>query len=244
VIDLLISAVLVAPTLLAATMYIAKRLATFDLELRTLREEARLRHLRASNRMRSFAQAQLSTFDHDRANTHQRAPAVRIKVNQEIDCSSALIDPSVRARAEHILKSLADITAKDLAEHELFANSGTLPREAHDEFATNRSGIARTVALTRDRWRRRQLDRLLCARANQQTQAVIAEVPLWALALLGGEEAKRYAQEWAAHLRQRIDEGELRAARVDRRRLARRAIVMAVTRRVHGAHAHRRTPHS
>ena len=51
--DTLISAVLAAPAFLATVMYIVKRVAAFDLELRTHREEAQLRYLRASHRRRS-----------------------------------------------------------------------------------------------------------------------------------------------------------------------------------------------
>src|SRR4051794_23636886 len=45
------------------------------------------------------------------------------------------------------------------------------------------------------------------------------DVPSWVLALLSYQDAERYAKEWAAHLHQRVREGEIREARVDRRSL-------------------------
>jgi hypothetical protein len=69
----------------------------------------------------------------------------------------------------------------------------------------------------------------------QRRPPVKADVPIWALALLDEQDAKRYAQEWAAHLHQRVDDGEFREAKIDRQRLARRAIIMALTSRIRKA---------
>lgn len=58
------------------------------------------------------------------------------------------------------------------------------------------------------------------------------DVPKWALGLLAAEDAHRYGWEWGAHLLQLVEEGELRQARRDRRRLAFSAIALAVALRV------------
>jgi hypothetical protein len=58
------------------------------------------------------------------------------------------------------------------------------------------------------------------------------DVPSWALRLMGSDDAQRYTWEWGAHLHQLVEEGELRQARRDRRRLALGAITMAIALRV------------
>lgn len=62
-----------------------------------------------------------------------------------------------------------------------------------------------------------------------ETVAELAALPAWVLALLGPDEGPRYAEEWSAHLHDRIEDGEIHEARVDRRRLTRRALVLALT---------------
>lgn len=57
----------------------------------------------------------------------------------------------------------------------------------------------------------------------------LATLPAWVLALLGPGEGRRYAEEWSAHLHHRIEDGQIHEARVDRRRIARRALVLALT---------------
>ncbi len=54
----------------------------------------------------------------------------------------------------------------------------------------------------------------------------------WALRLLDPVDAERYALEWAAHLHERICDGEIREARVDRRRLVRHALLRAALQRL------------
>ncbi len=52
------------------------------------------------------------------------------------------------------------------------------------------------------------------------------------LKLMPPTDAQRYAWEWSAHLLQLIEEGQIRQARRDRRRLALTAIALAVVLRV------------
>jgi hypothetical protein len=59
-----------------------------------------------------------------------------------------------------------------------------------------------------------------------------SDVPRWALGLLASEDAERYRIEWGAHLHQLVEDGELRQARRDRRRLAIGAVTLAVALRV------------
>ena len=61
---------------------------------------------------------------------------------------------------------------------------------------------------------------------------VRTDIPTWMLGLMAGEDAQRYAQEWGAHLHQMINEGKIREARRDRRRLAIAAITLTVALRV------------
>ncbi len=61
------------------------------------------------------------------------------------------------------------------------------------------------------------------------------KMPPWAFSLMTAKDAQRYAWEWGAHLHQLIEEGELRQARRDRRRLVLAAITLAVALRVRRA---------
>jgi hypothetical protein len=58
------------------------------------------------------------------------------------------------------------------------------------------------------------------------------DLPPWALVLLDPDETERCSREWKAHLIGRLEEGELHAARADRRSFARYALLLAMTRRV------------
>jgi hypothetical protein len=53
---------------------------------------------------------------------------------------------------------------------------------------------------------------------------------MWAFALLDSDDASRCAQEWAAHLHERILDGEQNAARMDRWRFVRFALVLGAVR--------------
>ncbi|MGO9322669.1 MAG: hypothetical protein ACLQBY_17960 [Solirubrobacteraceae bacterium] len=71
--------------------------------------------------------------------------------------------------------------------------------------------------------------------ASRQQQRAFApnasshhKVPNWVLALMPDEDAQRYCQEWGAHLHQLVEEGEIRQARRDRRRLALAAVTLAI----------------
>jgi hypothetical protein len=57
-------------------------------------------------------------------------------------------------------------------------------------------------------------------------------VPSWALSLFTPEDARRYDCEGSAHLHQLVDEGQVVQARIDRRRLALSAIVLAIALRI------------
>ncbi len=61
-------------------------------------------------------------------------------------------------------------------------------------------------------------------------------VPVWALALMDSEDARRYGAEWSAHLGQLIEEGEHKQARKDRRRLMVAGLTIAVVVRVRRLH--------
>jgi hypothetical protein len=90
-------------------------------------------------------------------------------------------------------------------------------------------GSTDTMNRPSDRPSLRRMRRLVTA---QRTHATRANIPIWALGLLAPEDAQRYAWEWGAHLHQLIEEGELRQARIDRRRLALAAVTLAVALRV------------
>jgi|HubBroStandDraft_3_1064219.scaffolds.fasta_scaffold12454_5 hypothetical protein len=57
-------------------------------------------------------------------------------------------------------------------------------------------------------------------------------VPSWAFLLLTSDDAQRYKWEWGDHLRQLIEDDEIKQARIDRRRLARAAIFLAIVLRI------------
>jgi len=65
--------------------------------------------------------------------------------------------------------------------------------------------------------------------------ATTTTVPIWPLALTSPDDATRYAAEWSAHLHERIQEGEIKQARRDRRRLIIAAVTLAVALRVRRA---------
>jgi DNA-binding transcriptional MerR regulator len=69
----------------------------------------------------------------------------------------------------------------------------------------------------------------------QRRNLPVPKIPSWAMRLMASEDAERYTQEWGAHLYQLIEEGELRQARRDRRRLVLAAITLAVALRVRRA---------
>jgi len=126
----------------------------------------------------------------------------------------------------------ADVVIFDSVDHRKLATlEEVLTRRWNWLLAQRDDSTPSTTAL---RLTKRLLPRLM-NKARAEARPVSTDVPIWALALLGSEEAKRYAQEWAAHLDERVREGELREARIDRRRLTRSAIVMAMTTRLRTA---------
>jgi hypothetical protein len=181
--DLLIPVSLGAPAILGAILYAIKRLSAFDLELRTHRQQARLRYIEASD----------ETADHFR----------ELAIYQKVFAKATVADGHGKD-----FEDLARIVRADSVARRLFVTYSTRiePHGAN----TERSALGNRVR---------------------------NDVPLCVLALLTSDDAKRYNQEWAAHLHQRIQDGEIREARIDRRRLIRRAIVMAMTGRVHRARA-------
>jgi hypothetical protein len=70
--------------------------------------------------------------------------------------------------------------------------------------------------------------RSLLPQRPARSRPVRTDIPRWALVCLG-EEAERYAREWAAHLHERVEDGEIREAKRDRRRLVRRAVAMGLS---------------
>jgi hypothetical protein len=179
---LLIPVLLGVPGILGAILYVIKRLSVFDLELRTHRQQARLRYLAVSNETRGQWQA-----------IYQNALAA---------CT------------------VADGYGKDIEDLERIVRADS---------------VARRLFLTD--FARIDPHRVSEGRSGREKGRVRTDVPTCVLALLSIEEAKRYDQEWAAHLHQRVQEGEVREASIDRRRLIRRAIVMAMTKRVRRAGA-------
>jgi len=179
---LLIPVLLGAPGLLGVILYAIKRLSAFDLELRTHRQQARLRYFEASNETRgqwlAIYQNALAAF------------TVADGYGKDIEDLERIV------RADSVARRLfvTDFTRID-------------PHRVSAEWSARGKSRGRT------------------------------DVPTCVLALLSIEEAKRYDQEWAAHLHQRVQEGEVREASIDRRRLIRRAIVMAMTKRVRRAGA-------
>lgn len=75
---------------------------------------------------------------------------------------------------------------------------------------------------SRSRWRRRD-------------RVVRTSVPIWALRLFDPIDVQRYSREWSAHLYQLVEEGDLKRARIDRRRLMYAAIFLALALRVRRA---------
>jgi len=72
--------------------------------------------------------------------------------------------------------------------------------------------------------------------ATQHTfQTPLVVVPAWVLALLSPGEADRCAQEWGAHLHERIQDGQIREARRDRRGFVWRALLLAISSRMQRA---------
>lgn len=59
-------------------------------------------------------------------------------------------------------------------------------------------------------------------------------VPLWTLRLLPPADARRYNLEWAAHLRELLEDGDHKRLRADRRRLGLLAMCLAVVIRARG----------
>lgn len=75
---------------------------------------------------------------------------------------------------------------------------------------------------SKPRWRRRD-------------RGVRTSVPTWALQLFDPIDVQRYSQEWNAHLYQLVEEGDLKQARIDRRRLVYAAVFLALALRVRRA---------
>jgi hypothetical protein len=72
-------------------------------------------------------------------------------------------------------------------------------------------------------------------RARVDEALKLYDLPPWALMLLDPDEAERCSREWKAHLIGRLEEGELHAARADRRSFGRYALLLAMTRCVRRA---------
>jgi chemotaxis regulatin CheY-phosphate phosphatase CheZ len=70
------------------------------------------------------------------------------------------------------------------------------------------------------------------ARRTTEAGELRIAMPAVLLAMLRPEDAGQYTLEWEAHLRERIDAGEVREARGDRRTLVRYALMLALTSRV------------
>lgn len=81
----------------------------------------------------------------------------------------------------------------------------------------------------------KEIPRFLRARGVTRRHAPQNTVPSWAFLLLTPDDAQRYKWEWSDHLRQLIEDGEAKQARIDRRRLALAAIFLAIVLRARRA---------
>jgi hypothetical protein len=187
--DGLAHSILIAPAVVAAVIYVIKRVYIFDLELRTHRAKARERY-------RDTLAREVSPNSFDEM-------AERLASFQPLDDASR-VGKIGNAAGRFLLLPIA---------------------------------LARAVA---DSWGPFTQELAEWVRSRGTHLGPRTEVPPWALALLDPEDAERYALEWAAHLHQRVIDGEIRAARMDRRRLIRLALMMAVMSGVRRALALRR----
>ena len=70
---------------------------------------------------------------------------------------------------------------------------------------------------------------------RRRDQVVRTSVPTWALRLFDPIDVQRYSQEWSAHLHQLVEEGDIKQARIDRRRLVYAAVFLALALRLRRA---------
>jgi hypothetical protein len=70
---------------------------------------------------------------------------------------------------------------------------------------------------------------------TRRNRVVKTSVPTWPLRLFDPIDAQRYTREWGAHLYQLVEEGDIKRARIDRRRLAFAAVFLALALRVRRA---------
>lgn len=211
--DVLPELLVAGPPFVAWVLYVIRRLCAFDLEVRTNREQQR------------------RLYEHERDRTDWDREEVRIVEDDFLD---------------EVLEAHREMTGQELlrgqALEEYRARRVREIREARAE----RERASRNAVLVASMWPSRTarsrgarwisyLDQVLGGRLKPRRSSVRADIPAWVLALLDPEEAQRCAGEWGAHLHQQIEDGEVREARVDRRRFVRHALVLAITRRARRA---------
>lgn len=210
------------PAAVAAAAYMLKRIFAFDLELRANRE--RLRADRECDRARALsARAACAAKLSSAADVDYWSPQ---DVSQNASETLALLQRMIDDISPHVADPDTLIeglvrTVPDSHLRRLWITDGAI---ASDVMLLVRAGAA--------------LARMLAHYPAQPSDTrVSVEVPIWILALLAPTDADRCAREWAAHLHERIADGELDEARADRRGFVRHAIGLAIRRRV--AHAAR-----
>lgn len=200
--NLVPEAIAAAPVVVAAAIYAVRRLSVLDLELRTNREREHTRLLREQAR-------------------------------SEVARLSLTVVRAADLRAEEGLRGFD--AGKEPAPdglHWQLVHDGrvvVLPRTLTVGRRPVQLDMSRTAELIH-RGGLQVRESLREAVARRPTRAhVRADIPAWALALLDSDEADRCSREWAAHLHERISDGELREARADRWRFVRYAILLAIT---------------
>jgi hypothetical protein len=241
-------------------MYLVKRIWSFDLELRTERQKARRRYAEALNNARIIQdhyrelRAEREEAARRYAEIMKDACLIQAHLSQMLITEEQQGIGDVRPSRDHkYFEALIEdrLATQDYDEYQRIArhtiSQGTLSSK---QYRTLRSiearaavfGISRAQLLGANQAHligisRAELLNITIMSPEEYGKRLRAQtqMPPWALALLSADEATRCAQEWTAHLYQQVQEGEIREASIDRKRLARRAVVMAVTSRIRTA---------
>lgn len=223
----------VAPAVLGFILYAIKRLAGFDLELRAHRERLRVQYLEAAREAREAGRVPAAEARHavlaarhavlkaqqaalDARPTVQGARHGLVALPRTL---GAILD-AVQSTVGEIVRTLPSTLGEVL--RSLWEIVCTLPSILWETGRAVGTEGVRTLA---------SLESLLPWRRTGTRLGVRTDIPRWALALLG-DDGERYAREWAAHLHERVEDGEIREARRDRRRLVRRAPAIALSTRL------------
>jgi RNA polymerase sigma factor (sigma-70 family) len=237
------------PALVGALLYAIKRLSSFDLEIRAQRERQRAHylaqfHLRASLERLAGTDDALGSAHHGRLASVGGAPDDAIAACLSIDDLRGMFGGLSQQHHDIlVMREFEGLSYREIGERlgmsragvesTLFRARRRLSKEYEELANVERLGVSRAgVQSTLFRARRRLSEKFLPKDEVMLRHRARTDIPPWALALLDCEVAERCAREWAAHLHERVEHGELREARADRRAFVRYALILTITSRV------------